>query len=131
MKIEENIMNLVNDEPMEWASDCYRGYFGYCVHINNGVWPAHVGFPAFTHEQMIECKRITESLGKLYGYDSFPWLIYDEEARTWSEVYYDDMSEIEDVLTPFVVDGLELYALGLRSDWAWGAVSEGYDYVTA
>lgn len=113
-------MNLVTSEPVEWASDDIRGFFGYSVHINNGVWPEHVGFPAFTHEQMLKCKKLVETLGEKYSWEEWPHLIYDEDNDTWSEIYYDDMSDIEDVMHPFYVDGLKLYELGGRSGWAWG-----------
>lgn len=116
--------NLVNSEPVEWACDTTRGYFGYSVHIAG--WPEGVGFPAFTHEQMLECKRITESLGKRYSFDEFPHLVYDEGSRTWAEVYYSDMSDTADVLEPFTVDGIELYALGMYTDWAWGKVDDDW-----
>lgn len=124
-------MNLVSTEPVEWASDTIRGFFGYKVHIDNGVWPEHVGFPAFTHEQMLEAKRINETLGARYSWDEFPHLIYNEENDTWSEVYYDDMSDVADILHPFYVDGLKLYELGGRSGWAWGEVSDDCEYEVA
>ena len=119
--------NLVSTEPVEWAADTTRGFWGYSVHINNGVWPEHVGFPAFTHEQMLEAKRISETLGERNGWDESPHLIYNEADDTWSEVYYDDMSDVADVLHPFYVDGLKLYELGGWSGWAWGLVDEDFD----
>ena len=121
-------LNLVSNKPIEWAADCYAGYFGYKVHIDNGTWPKNVGFPAFTHEQMLECKRINEELGERYSFDEFPHLVYNDEDKTWSEVYYDDMSDIEDILEPFVVDGIELYALGMASSWAWGECDNEHEY---
>ena len=124
-------LNLVSTNPVEWAADDVRGYFGYSVHVNNCVWPEHVGFPAFTHEQMLECKRITETMGERFGFDSYPHLVFDAASDTWSEVYYDDESDVEDVMEPFFVDGLKLYALGDYSGWAWGLISDGYDYQVA
>lgn len=124
-----NGMNLVSTEPVEWAADDLRGFFGYSVHIDNGVWPEHVGFPAFTHEQMLECKRINDKMGEAYGFDSYPHLVFNEAANTWSEVYEDD--DVADVLEPFTVDGIELYDLGRNSGWAWGLISDGFEYQEA
>ena len=31
-------------------------------------------------------------------------------------------------LAPFVVDGIKLYALGRYTDWAWGRISDGFEY---
>ena len=121
-------MNLVSTEPIEWAADTLRGFFGYSVHVNNGVWPENVGFPAFTQEQMLECKRINETMGERNSWDEYPHLIYDTESDTWSEVYYDDMSDVADVLHPFYVDGLKLYALGDYSGWAWGHICDDFEY---
>ena len=108
----------------EWAADEYRGYFGYAVHAVAGMMPDSIVFPAFTHEQMLECKRITEELGEEHSFDSFPHLVYDEETDTWNELYYEDMSDLEDVLEPFYVDGVKLYALGHASGWVWNEVSK-------
>lgn len=121
-------MNLVSTEPVEWAADDLRGFFGYSVHIDNGVWPEHVGFPAFTHEQMLEAKRINEKLGERYSFDEYPHLVYDKDADTWSEIYYNDMSDVADVMQPFYVDGIKLYALGDFTGWAWGRISDGFEY---
>ena len=121
-------MNLVSTEPVEWAADDLRGFFGYSVHINNGVWPEHVGFPAFTHEQMVEVARINEMMGKRYSFDEYPHLMYDERDDVWHEVYGDDFDDVEDNIEPFYVDGIKLYALGRYTDWAWGLIDDNYEY---
>lgn len=126
--MKEQSMNLVSTEPIEWASDDLRGFFGYSVHVDNGVWPEHVGFPAFTHEQMQEAARIFDIMGNRYSFEEYPHLVYDETADTWSEVYFDDMSETEDVMLPFYVDGVKLYALGSASGWVWGLIDDGFEY---
>lgn len=127
MKNDENL-NLVSAEPIEWACDSLRGYVGYSVHIKHVGWPEHVGFPAFTQEQMLEAKRITEACGAAYSWEEFPHLLYSAEDDTWTEAYYDDMSDIADVIEPIFVDGLKLYPLGRYSGWAWGKVEDGYEY---
>lgn len=77
---------------------------------------------------MLEAKRINETLGERYSFDEFPHLIYNANDDTWREVYYDDLSDVADVMKPFYVDGLKLYALGARSGWAWGLISDGFEY---
>ena len=113
----------------EWACDDVRGYFGYSVHWDNGIWPEYIGFPAFTHEQMLECQRIQDRLGAMYGFDSYGKLEYRDGI--WLEMYLEDGEwVIEDELRPIHVDGLELYELGGVSDWAWGQISDGFEYQT-
>ena len=133
----KNGYTLVSDKPIEWAADTVRGFFGYQVHAEG--MPENIGFPAFTHEQMQEAKRINETLGARYSWDEFPHLLYDAGADTWNEVYYSDLSDVEDVMQPFYVDGLKLYALGALSGWAWGEVdddteefmtSNGWEWIT-
>ena len=129
MKNEQG-MNLVSTEPVEWAADWLRGFFGYSVHVDNGVWPEDVGFPAFTHEQMLEAKRINDVMGERYGFEEYPHLDYDADSDTWSESYDGD-DEPVDVLEPFMVDDVKLYALGQYAGWAWGLITEGLDYEVA
>lgn len=122
-------MSLVGGKPVEWERDGQRGYWGYSVHIDNGVWPEHVGFPAFTHEQMEQCARIEEEHGEKWGFDSYPHLVFNADG-TWSEVYGGgDEKQVADVLLPFCVDGVELYAIG--QDWPWGEVDDDYEYEVA
>lgn len=124
-------MNLVSTEPVEWECDLVRGYWGYSVHVDNGVWPDDIGFPAFTHEQMIECKRIQEACVNVYDLaegEEIAKLEYDQEHGVWLEIWRDATI----VLKPFEVDGFKLFALGDVTNWVWGECSEEYDdeYVT-
>lgn len=102
----------------DWACDVIHGFIGHSVHTPG--FPETSGIPAFTHEQMLECARICEVLGKRYSFDEFPHLLYNSEDRTWSEAYYTDASDVADVLEPVTIDGVELYFLGRYTDWAWG-----------
>ena len=122
--------HLVSTSPIEWACDAYRGYWGYSVRPDGIDWPEGMGYPAFTHEQMVECARINDVLGSKYGFDSFAHVEYDSDADAWYEAFGDGHErliagdhdiDVDDVyvLEPFVVDGVKLYALGGISGWAW------------
>ena len=104
----------------EWECDYDRGYFGYKVHIDNGVWTENMGFPAFTHEQMLECKRIQDALDPEDKREEYAHLEYDAERNVWHEQYWN----ADVTLTPFTVDGIELFALGREMDWVWGEVND-------
>lgn len=111
---------------VEWACDDVRGYFGYSVHPDNGVWPDNVGFPAFTHEQMLECKRIQDALDPNDEREEYAHLEYDADRNVWLECWYDEQVALD----PFTVDGIELFALGGYSGWAWGLITDWYEYRT-
>lgn len=113
--MEFGTYKLVSTEPVEWAVGDDRGYFGYAVNIV-GIWPEHMGFPAFSHEQMVECARKQSELDPDDARDEYAHLEYDERRNIWLECWWNETVELE----PFVVDGIELFALGRWTGWSWG-----------
>lgn len=78
---------------------------------------------------MLKCAQINNALGEKYGFDSFAKLVYDEPRDEWREMYQDGNDWItEDIIRPFMLNGLKLYPLGDASGWVWGTISDDYEY---